>query len=311
MTAIETTTSIETQLRALVRLQYFDSRIDQLTKLQGDLPDEIRDLEDEKAGLETRIDNVAREGREGEVQRRKLGLDITESEGLIKRYEEQQLQVRNNREYDALTKEIESQRGRIQASQEEIESLSLRDEGNEGAVEEAQARLAELEAILKEKRAELDTVVEDTRAEQEALVARRTEATAALDQRYLRAYDRLRGRLRDGRAVVAIDARGAAAGYTVPPQRQMEVRQRDRIIASEHDGRILVDDLLFREVIVSITGEEPAAVAKRPAKATKSRATKATKAAEPTEVAEPIEAPEATEAAVKAPKARKTKAAQE
>src|SRR5687767_13112452 len=117
MTATETTTSIETQLRALVRLQYFDSRIDQLTKLQGDLPDEIRDLEDEKEGLETRIENVGREAREGDVQRRKLGLDITESEGLIKRYEEQQLQVRNNREYDALTKEIEAQRARIQASQ--------------------------------------------------------------------------------------------------------------------------------------------------------------------------------------------------
>jgi len=248
MTAIETA-SIEVQLRALVRLQYFDSRVDQLTKLQGDLPDEIRDLEDEKEGLETRIENVGREAKEGDVQRRKLGLDITESEGLIKRYEEQQLQVRNNREYDALTKEIESQRARIQASQEEIEALTMRDQGNEGAVEEARERLTELDEILKEKRAELDTVVQDTRSEQEALMGRRATATEALEHRFLRAYERLRGRVRDGRAVVAIDSRGAAAGYAVPPQRQMEVRQRDRVIASEHDGRILVDELLFKEVV--------------------------------------------------------------
>jgi predicted nucleic acid-binding Zn-ribbon protein len=249
-----TETTIESQLRALVHLQYFDSRIDQLTKLQGDLPEEIRDLEDEKTGLETRIENVRREAREGDVQRRKLALDITESEGLIKRYEEQQLQVRNNREYDALTKEIESQRAKIQASNEEIEALSTRDTDNSGAVEGAQARLEELEAILKEKRAELDTVVEDTRSEQEALEKRRQQATETIDPRYLRAYERLRGRLRDGRAVVSIDARGAAAGYAVPPQRQMEVRQRDRIIASEHDGRILVDELLYREVVEAAEG---------------------------------------------------------
>lgn len=86
-------------------------------------------------------------------------------------------------------------------------------------------------------------------------MGRRAEAVDAIDPRYLRAYDRLRARLRDGRAVVAIDARGAAAGYAVPPQRQMEVRQRDRIIASEHDGRILVDDLLYREVVEGIEKE--------------------------------------------------------
>ena len=255
MAATTETTPIESQLRALVRLQYFDSRIDQLTKLQGDLPDEIRDLEDEKAGLETRIEKTKSEAHEGEVQRRKLALDITESEGLIKRYEEQQLQVRNNREYDALTKEIEAQRAKIQASQEEIVALTERDEQTGGAVEGANERLQELEDILKEKRAELETVVEDTRSEQEAFEQRRADAAEAIDPRYLRAYERLRSRLRDGRAVVPIDQRGAAAGYAVPPQRQMEVRQRDRIIASEHDGRILVDELLFREVVEQTDAE--------------------------------------------------------
>src|SRR5690606_17263493 len=106
--ATETTKSIEDQLRALIRLQYIDSRIDQIHKMQENLPEEIHDLEDEKAGLETRIEKAQRDAQEGEVQRKKLKLDIAESEGLIRKYEEQQLQVRNNREYDALTKEIEA-----------------------------------------------------------------------------------------------------------------------------------------------------------------------------------------------------------
>ena len=245
--ATETTTSIEDQLRALIRLQVIDSRIDQVTKLQGDLPDEIRDLEDERTGLQTRIEKAKRDAQEGEVQRKKLKLDIAESEGLIKKYEEQQLQVRNNREYDALTKEIEAQRQRIQQSLDTITELEERDATNEESVAAAEERLKELDDLLKEKRSELDQVVSDTETELGAYEKERDQAKEAIDARYLRAYERLRGRMRDGRAVVPIE-RGAAAGYTVPPQRQVEIRQRDRIIVSEHDGRIVVDDQLFREV---------------------------------------------------------------
>ena len=247
MPTTETTTTIEEQLRALIRLQYIDSRIDQINKLQGDLPEEIRDLEDEKAGLETRIENAKREAQESEVQRKKLKLDVAESEGLIRKYEEQQLQVRNNREYDALTKEIEAQRQRIQQAQEASEELIERDGANEGAVTDAEERLKELAAILKEKQKDLEQVVADTKTEQSAFAKKRDKASEAIDERYLRAYERLRGRMRDGRAVVPIE-RGAAAGYLVPPQRQVEIRQRDRIIVSEHDGRIIVDDQLYREV---------------------------------------------------------------
>ena len=245
--ATETTKSIEDQLRALIRLQYIDSRIDQIHKMQGDLPEEIRDLEDEKAGLETRIEKAQRDAQEGEVQRKKLKLDIAESEGLIRKYEEQQLQVRNNREYDALTKEIEAQRQRIQQAHDTIAELEAREGTNEEAVAAAQERLGELDEVLAEKRAELEQVVSDTESEQAEYAKQRTKAEEALDPRYLRAYERLRSRVRDGRAVVPIE-RGAAAGYLVPPQRQLEVRQRDRIIVSEHDGRIIVDDQLFREV---------------------------------------------------------------
>lgn len=242
----DTTTSIEEQLRALVRLQTIDSRIDQLNKLRGDLPDEIRDLEDEKAGLKTRLAQIDQDAREGEVNKKKLKLDIAESEGLIRKYEEQQLQVRNNREYDALTKEIEAHRQRISNAVEEIERLDGSD-GNEEIVETANTRLSEIDAIIKEKNTELERVVEDTKSEQDTFEKQRESARGAIDERYLRGYDRLRTRVRDGRAVVPVE-RGAAAGYTIPPQRQVEIRQRDRIIVSEHDGRIIVDDALFQEV---------------------------------------------------------------
>ena len=243
-----TTSSITEQLKALIRLQHIDSKIDQVEKLRGDLPEEIRDLEDEKAGLETRIEKSDQEAKEAEVQRRKLQMDITESEGLIKKYEEQQLNVRNNREYDALTKEIEAQRQRIEQANTDIEALSERDVSNEQIVEQAKERLAELDDLLKEKRGELDQVVEETEKEQESFVSLREEATEAIEPRYLRAYERLRKRLRDGRAVVPIE-RGAAGSFMVPPQRQVEVRQRNRIVVCEHTGRVIVDDELYREIV--------------------------------------------------------------
>lgn len=241
------TTTIEDQLRALVRLQLIDTQIDQLTKLRGDLPDEIRDLEDERVGLQTRLSKIDQDKKEAEVQKKKLKLDIAESEGLIRKYEEQQLQVRNNREYDALTKEIEAHRQRIQGAYEEIERYENLDVDSAETVDGADDQLSELESRIKEKQVELERVVEETKAEQEQFEAQREKATKDIDERFLRAYDRLRTRVRDGRAVVPIE-RGAAAGFMVPPQRQVEVRQRDRIIVSEHDGRIIVDDSLFAEV---------------------------------------------------------------
>ena len=252
--ATDTATTIEDQLRALVRLQAIDSRIDQLNKLRGDLPDEIRDLEDDKAGLKTRLAKIDTDKRDGEVQRKKLKLDVAESEGLIRKYEEQQLQVRNNREYDALTKEIEAHRQRIASSLLEVERLETVDEDSVETVDGAGDRLSGLDAVIAEKTAELERVVEETRVEQEGYEKQRKKALKAIDDRYLRAYERLRTRLRDGRAVVPIE-RGAAAGFMVPPQRQVEIRKRDRIIVSEHDGRILVDDALFQEVSAEVDAD--------------------------------------------------------
>ena len=241
-------TSIGEQLKALIRLQHIDSRIDQIEKLRGDLPDEIRDLEDEREGLETRIEKLKQEEVDNEVAKRKGGLDIEEAEMLIKKYEEQQLQVRNNREYDALTKEIESQKQRIVDAQNKIQEIGDNAEGHTLAIEAAQARLDELDEILKSKQTDLKEVLDDTKQEQGALQSKRDKAAEEVDARYLRAYGRLRNRLRDGRAVVPLE-RGAAAGFAVPPQRQVEIRQGNRIVACEHTGRIIVDSDMFFETV--------------------------------------------------------------
>lgn len=241
-------TSIGDQLRSLIRLQHIDSRIDQIEKLRGDLPDEIRDLEDEKEGLETRIEKLKQEEKDNEVSKRRSEMDIEEAEMLIKKYEEQQLQVRNNREYDALTKEIESQKQRIVDAQNSIQEIGDNVESHSAAIEAAQARLDDLAEILNSKQSDLKEVLDDTKQEQGALQELRSEASEDVDARYLRAYNRLRNRLRDGRAVVPLE-RGAAAGFTVPPQRQVEIRQGNRIVACEHTGRIIVDSDLYFETV--------------------------------------------------------------
>jgi hypothetical protein len=247
-TAEKKKSTIEDQLRALVRLQHIDNRIDQIRKLRGDLPEEIQDLEDEKAGLETRLENYEEEVKEKEVAKRQAELDIKEAEGLIDKYEDQQLQVRNNREYDALTKEIEGQKERISNARETIEEAEKTIQSNESSIEDTRERLSELEAVLGEKKAKLDEVLEDTEDEETTLEEIRAEAEDEVDDRYLKAYSKLRDRLRDGRAVVPLK-RGAAAGFAVPPQRQVEIRQRKRIIACEHTGRIIVDQDLYNETV--------------------------------------------------------------
>lgn len=247
-TAQKQKTSVEEQLRALVRLQHIDNRIDQIEKLRGDLPDEIQDLDDEKMGLETRLENHQDELKQKQVNKRQAELDIKEAEGLIKKYEEQQLQVRNNREYDALTKEIEAQKERISEARRVSENADETVGGHERSIEDTKERLERLEGVLDEKREKLNEVLKETEEEESALRDIREEAEEAVNDRYLKAYEKLRDRLRDGRAVVPLK-RGAAAGFAVPPQRQVEIRQRKRIVACEHTGRIIVDQELYNETV--------------------------------------------------------------
>lgn len=240
-------TSVPAQLRALVRLQYFDSKLDDLRKLHGDLPNEIRDLEDETVGLETRLRNFSHDDAEGVRTLSDAEAQIRDSEAQIKRYTDQQNTVRNNREYDTLTKEIEAQRQRIIDAQARIDEVTTARPLREEATASAKLRLTEIADLLEIKRGELTSVMEETKSEADALRARRDEVAEDVDAGHRRTYERLRTRLRDGRAVVPLE-RGAAGGYAVPPQRQVEVGKRARVLNCEHTGRIIVDPELFREV---------------------------------------------------------------
>jgi len=234
------------QIVALIILQHIDSRIRQIQKLRGDLPNDITDLEDERAGLETRIERLEQEAKDLASSRGETERMITEAEGAIERYEKQQLQVRNNREYDALTKEIEANRKRIADAKEHYESFDEIEAENVSNTEESRQRLEELSALIDEKRTDLEIVIGDTENEMAKLDQMREETTSAIDSRYLGAYQRLVNRLRDGRAVVPL-IRGAASGFAVPPQRQLEIRQGNHIVVCEQTGRIIVDEKLFEK----------------------------------------------------------------
>lgn len=237
-------TSTGEQLRSLICLQYIDSEIDKIEKLRGDLPEEIRDLRDEKEGLATRIEKYKQDEAQNEEDKISSATSVKDAEMLIARYEEQQLQVRNNREYDALTKEIEAQKQRIEEAKRRMEEIDQNEDAHKAAIDEAETRMKELDELLVTKERDLQEVLDDTKQEQAHLEKKRDEAAEKVDARYLLAYRRLRQRLPDGRAVVPIE-RGAAGGFAVPPQRQVEIRQGNRIVACEHTGRIIVDSDLF------------------------------------------------------------------
>lgn len=238
--------NILNQLTALVRLQHFDTLIDQNNRLRGDLPEEIRDLEEERASHLAKVEKFNHEKKESEIEQRRSEMEKIESESLIERYQKQQTQVRNNREYDALSKEIENQKMRIREANERIESMRQRDESNVAAQKFIDTRLTDLEGLIAEKQAELNNVLDDTRHEREQLENQREAVTNAVEEKFLSAYMRLRNRLKDGRAVVPVIS-GAAAGYAVPPQKELDIRQRNQLIFCEHSGRILVDQALFVE----------------------------------------------------------------
>ncbi|MEX0680144.1 MAG: hypothetical protein WD097_02085 [Balneolales bacterium] len=233
-------------LQNLTNLQYIDNRIDELKRLRGDLPEEILDIETEITRLETRIKRAKAEIKDLSVEKGTLELEITDADSLITKYEEQQLSVRNNREYDALTKEIESQKQIKENDQSRLEEIALQVTELENSVEENESVLEETSKLLDDKKNNLDKLIENTRKEEEELIKKRNEAVKNLDSRYLRSYERLRKGLNNGMAVVAME-KGSSLGMMLPPQVQVEVRRKNKIIFDENSGRIVVDPSFFEE----------------------------------------------------------------
>ena len=234
--------SVERKLVALYTLQQVDSKIDEIRAYRGNLPLEIQDIEDEIAGLETRIANFKEESKKHQKDISDYKIKIKETEALIKKYEDQQNNVRNNREYDSLTKEIEYQQLDNQLSEKRIREITAKDNDVATKVAEAQMHLAELRTSLDEKKEELHSLVEGTEKEEEQLLQRSAECEKLVEDRLLVAYKRIRKNARNGLAVVGIFDEACGGCFNrIPPQHQLDICTHKKIIVCEYCGRILVD----------------------------------------------------------------------
>jgi uncharacterized protein len=238
----ETDISIEEKLKALFELQRVDSEIDKIKILRGELPLEVQDLEDEIAGLDTRIKNFEDEIKSLDSAIAAKKNEIVNSNSLIKKYKEQQENVRNNREFDSLSKEIEFQTLEIELCEKRIREFSVQVKSKKEIIDSSQAQLNERTADLKNKKKELDDIIADTQKEEEALGKHSKEIEKIIEPRLMTAYKRIRSNARNGLSVVTVE-RDACGGCfnKIPPQRQLEIRSRKKIIVCEYCGRILVD----------------------------------------------------------------------
>lgn len=231
-------------IQNLANLQYIDSRIDELARLRGDLPEEILDLEHDIERTKSLISRLEVQDVELSHERNTLELDLQDSAALIEKYEAQQMTVRNNREYDALTKEIESQKQATENAKSRLEEIALILEESYRKLDTLRVELNELEESYHDKRSNLTEVIEKTKSEEEELLKVREDALKKVDARYLKSYERLRNGLNNGIAVVAME-KGACLGMMLPPQVQNEVRKMNKIIIDENSGRIVVDPEFF------------------------------------------------------------------
>jgi len=240
--------TVEERLRALYNLQLIDSRIDEIRNVRGELPLEVEDLEDEVAGLTTRLDKFNAETEHLSDQITSKKNIIEEAKVLMKKYTEQQKNVRNNREFDSLTKEIEYQGLEIELAEKNIKEYKSQIEFKKETSEKSTTRLAERNNHLTHKKEELNEILAETEKEEAALLEQSEKYEKKIEDRLVTAYKRIRSKVKNGLAIVPLE-RGAAGGsyFTIPPQIQMEIAGRKRIIMDEHSGRILVDSELAEE----------------------------------------------------------------
>jgi len=240
--------SVEDKLRALYDLQLIDTRIDEIRNVRGELPLEVEDLEDEVAGLSTRLEKLQQDlvTIEDNIKAKKNAVE--DHQAAIKRYTEQQKEVRNNREFNSLTKEVEFQELEIQLAEKQIKEMKASIEHKKEVISNSKEKLEEKSTHLKHKKAELSDIMAETQKEESFLTEKSAEYEALIEERLLAAYKRIRSSVRNGLAVVSIE-RGASAGsfFTIPPQTQVEIASRKKIITDEHSGRILVDASLAEE----------------------------------------------------------------
>ncbi|MES2517219.1 MAG: C4-type zinc ribbon domain-containing protein [Bacteroidota bacterium] len=242
MAAVATETTIAQKLEALLKLQNIDSSLDSIKKMRGDLPEEVRDLEDEVAGIETRISKFNKEiaGLDEEISKNRNAKK--DAEKLVNKYKDQQMNVRNNREYDAISKEIELQQLEGELADKRTREFEFKILNKKDDVSETETRLNTRKKDLDAKKKELDVLIAESEEDEQKLNKDRDKAAKHVEERLLRPYDKLRGNYPNGLAVVLVK-RGACGGCfsAVPPQRQADIKDKKRIIVCEHCGRILAD----------------------------------------------------------------------
>lgn len=240
--------SVEDKLRAIYDLQLIDSRIDEIRNVRGELPLEVEDLEDEVAGLSTRSEKLKSELEVIENLIKQKINAIDEHKEAVKKYTKQQESVRNNREFNSLTKEVEFQELEIQLAEKQIKEMKASIEHKKEVINSSKEKLDSKSSHLKHKKSELDAIMSETQKEEIFLSEKSAEFEALIEERLLVAYKRIRSSVRNGLAVVSIE-RGASAGsfFTIPPQTQVEIAARKKILIDEHSGRILVDSVLAEE----------------------------------------------------------------
>lgn len=240
--------SMQEKIMALYELQKIDSKIDEINKVKGVLPQEVGELEDEVSGLQTRIENIKKSVEELNALTKRTKEEIEQDKAAIAKYEEQQRNVRNNREFDAISKEIEYQELQIQLGEKHLKEYAAEIKIKKKQVEDAEAVYEERKIDLEMKRGELDSIDQETAREMEGLKELEDQAMVMIDDRLLSAYKRIRSNVRNGLAVVTVK-RDACGGCfnRIPPQRQFEIRQGRKIIVCEYCGRILVSEEQFEE----------------------------------------------------------------
>ncbi len=244
--AVELT--VEEKLRQLYELQLIDSQIDEIQTLKGELPNEVEDLEDEIEGLETRLNRTKNSVKELQAELNRQQANIKDSEALILRYQAQMDNVKNNREFEALTKELEMQKLEIQLSEKKMRQAKMDIESREENLATTEERLQKKQKELEQKKGELAQIIEKTEKEEAALRKKSEELRHKIEDRLIKAYDKIRNGSRNGLAIVTVE-RSACGGCfnKIPPQMQVEIGMHKKIIACEHCGRILVDESLLGE----------------------------------------------------------------
>ena len=240
--------TVEEKLRALYNLQLIDSRVDEIRNVRGELPLEVRDLEDEVEGFKLRHQKLEDNLNDIDNQIKSKKNLIEEAKVLIKKYNEQQKNVRNNREFNSLAKEVEFQELEIQLAEKNIKEFKAQIELKNESIEEVKGKLSEKTDHLKHKKGELDTILKETEKEENMLLKKSDDYKKLIEERLLFSYGKIRSNVKNGLAIVPIE-RGAAGGsfFTIPPQVQMEIASRKKIITDEHSGRILIDEVLATE----------------------------------------------------------------